>query len=290
MLLDAICHMLYTCCMVIDGKKIAAEILSEVQMEVKKLSFTPIFCDILVGDDPASVQYVRVKAETAEKVGIKFLNANFPGSITTEELLEEIKKINLTPNLCGLIIQLPLPAQIEKTRVLNAIDPTIDVDCTGEKNSGMFYSGQGYLEFPTARAVMKVLDSTGKDFSKTKNLIIGYGQLVGRPVSSLFEKRGWPCQIARSRTENIDQLLKEADLIVSAVGRPKIITGAKIKAGSIVIDAGTSEGDFGSVVGDADFESVSAVSAMFSPVPGGVGPVTVACLLENVCRVAKTKN
>ena len=275
--------------MIIDGKKIAAEILYEIKQQVAVLPFVPVFCDILVGSDPASAQYVKMKAEAAEKIGMKFLNANFPASITTEQLEAEIKKINLTPFLCGLIIQLPLPEHINKTLVLNAIDPKIDVDCTGEINTQLFYSGKAYLEYPTARAVMKILDGCGIDLKTKQSLIIGFGQLAGRPVSFFFEQRGWPHAVARSKTENIAKLLKEADVIISAVGKPNLITGEKIKPGSIIIDAGTSEDGAGGVVGDVDFASVSKTASLVSPVPGGVGPITVACLLENVYNAAKSK-
>jgi methylenetetrahydrofolate dehydrogenase (NADP+)/methenyltetrahydrofolate cyclohydrolase len=274
---------------VIDGKKIASGILNQVKEQVAVLPFVPLFCDVLVGNDPASVQYVKMKAEAAEKIGIKFLSANFPGTITTEQLISEIKKINLTPNLCGLIIQLPLPAGIDKTQVLNAIDPEIDVDCTGEVNTQLFYSGKAYVEFPTAKAIMKILSTCGVDLKTKNSLIMGFGQLVGRPVSFCFEQMHWPHTVARSKTENIEMLLMEADVIISAVGKPNLITGNKIKSGSIIIDAGTSEGDFGGVVGDVEFESVKNIASIVSPVPGGVGPITVACLLENVLNVAKRK-
>ncbi|MFA5990657.1 MAG: bifunctional 5,10-methylenetetrahydrofolate dehydrogenase/5,10-methenyltetrahydrofolate cyclohydrolase [Candidatus Doudnabacteria bacterium] len=275
---------------VIDGKKIAAEILQQLSNQVTALPFVPVFCDILVGKDPASVQYVKMKAEAAEKIGMKFLNANFLADITTEQLVQEIKVINLTKNLCGLIIQLPLPGHINKTMVLNAIDPEIDVDCTGEINSQLFYSGKAYLQFPTAKAIMKILDLSGVNLTTKNTLIMGFGQLVGRPVSFLFQQRNWPHTVARSKTENVDRLLSEADVIVSAVGKPKLITGEKTKPGCIVVDAGTSESNSGGLVGDVDFASVKDRASLVSPVPGGVGPITVACLLENVYSVAKMKN
>ncbi len=275
---------------VIDGKKIAAKILQQVSRQVAALPFVPVFCDILVGNDPASAQYVKMKAEAAEKVGMKFLNANFSAGITTDQLVREIKKINLTPNLCGLIVQLPLPAGLDKGKVLNAIDPAIDVDCTGEVNTRLFYSGRANMEFPTAKAIMKIVDGYIEDVKTKKSLIMGFGQLVGRPVSFFFEQRGWPYAVARSKTENMDSLLKEADVIITAAGKPNLITGEKIKPGCVVIDAGTSEGDGGGLVGDVDFSSVSKVASVVSPVPGGVGPITVACLLENVCGVAKNKS
>lgn len=271
---------------VIDGKKIAEEILEEIKLEVEKLTFKPIFCDILVGTDPSSVQYVKMKAKTAERVGMQFLNANFPESITTEELVEEIKKLNQTKDLCGLIVQLPLPAHIDRQQVLDAIDPRIDVDCTGQVNTDLFYKGRGVLRYPTALAVLEILDSLAMEFERKKFLMVGYGMLVGKPVNYLLEKRRLMVDVARSKTPDIFDLMKKADVVISAVGKPNIVTGEKIKAGAIVIDAGTSEFE-GGVIGDVDFESVKNIASVVSPVPGGVGPVTVAKLLSNVLKVAK---
>ena len=272
--------------MILDGRKIAAEILAGVKLEVSKLSFQPVFCDILVGNDPASAQYVRMKAQKAESLGFKFRNANFPADISTENLISEIKKINQEPNICGLIVQLPLPASLDKQLVLDAIDAKIDVDCTGKVNTDLFYKAQAYVEFPTAAAVMELLDNARQDLSAKKFLVVGYGQLVGKPVEFLLKQRGYKVDVARSKTENILELMKEADVIISAVGKPKLITGEKIKPGSIVIDAGTSESE-GGIAGDVDFESVQNIASFVSPVPGGVGPVTVAMLLKNVLKVAK---
>lgn len=274
--------------MIIDGKQIAQQILDNLKQEVALLPFQPVFCDILVGDDSASAQYVRMKGRQAERIGIKFRGANYPSTITTNELIAEIKKIAVEPNMCGLIVQLPLPSTIDKTAVLDSIAPGIDVDCTGKVNTDLFYEGNAYVEFPTAAAVMKVLDTTLVDLQNKKLLVIGFGQLVGRPVSFLLEQRGLKVDVARSKTENILELMKQADVIVSAVGKPKLVTGDKIKTGAIIIDAGTSESE-GGVVGDVDFDSVSKVASYVSPVPGGVGPVTVAMLLSNVVKVAKEK-
>ncbi|MBI5530328.1 MAG: bifunctional 5,10-methylenetetrahydrofolate dehydrogenase/5,10-methenyltetrahydrofolate cyclohydrolase [Candidatus Doudnabacteria bacterium] len=274
--------------MIIDGKKIAAEILSSVKEQVKALPFVPIFCDVLVGEDPSSTQYVRMKAKTADDIGIKFLQANFPESISTEELVNEIQALNKTPGLCGLIVQLPLPKHIATQQILDAIDPSIDVDCTGTANSGLFYNNQSKLEFPTAKAVMAVLNSTGLDFSGKQFLVIGQGKLVGLPVTKLLKNRGWEVLVADSKTENLASAIKEVDVIISAAGQPGLIKGSAIKPGAIIIDAGTSEQD-GGIVGDVDSQSVEPIAGMLAPVPGGVGPVTVACLLENVFQVARLK-
>lgn len=276
--------------MVIDGEKIAKEILDRVTAEVLKLPFRPVFCDVLVGDDPVSKQYIKMKAVAAEKVGMKFLKAEFPENIQTQELIKEIQKINLHPDICGLIVQLPLPPYLDTQAVLDSIDPKIDVDCIGKTNSDLFFENKSLIVFPTVSAIMEILKSTGQEFLGKQFLVVGYGKLVGRPLSYLLEAQGFSCTVARSTTENMDELMKDADVIISATGQPNLITADKIKPGCTVIDAGTSEATTGAIVGDVDFKSVSLVASHISPVPGGVGPVTVACLLENVLKVAKSKS
>lgn len=271
---------------IIDGKKIAQKILAELKEEVAALPFQPVFCDVLVGNNPVSAQYVRMKGKMAERIGMRFRKAEFPATITTKELTKEISSLNLEPYMSGLIVQLPLPTHIDKKTILNAIDPRIDVDCIGETNSNLFYSGKTYLKFPTAAAIMVILDSVGVELKGKKVLVIGRGELVGRPVSFLLRQKGLNVRLAHSSTGDLPALIKTADVIISATGRSRLIKGDMIKPGSIVIDAGTSEQN-GSIVGDVDLASVEKVSGLISPVPGGVGPVTVAMLLKNVLIVAK---
>lgn len=273
---------------IIDGRKIKDEILKEVKKEVMSLSFTPIFCDILVGNDISSIQYVRMKAKIAESVGIKFRTADFKESVTTEELIEEIENLNRVPHICGIIIQLPLPSHIDKKRVLDAISPSLDVDCLGQINSENFFNDEASLSYPTALSCMKILDSLDIDLKDKKFLMLGQGILVGLPVTHLLKNRGFDVSIINSKTENKDELIKNADIIISAIGYGKFIKGDMIKKGAIVIDAGTSE-DNGAVIGDVDIESINDVASIVSPTPGGVGPVTVAMLLSNVLQVAKSK-
>ncbi len=274
--------------MIIDGKKIRDEILQQVKASVQVLPFVPVFCDIMVGDDPVSLQYVRMKAKTAESVGIKFRSADFPLSITTEELVEEIENLNRVPHICGIIVQLPLPPHIDKQLVLDSIAPELDVDCLSSTASALFYENKNPVGFPTALACMKVLDSTGVYLLDKNIVVLGRGTLVGKPVAHLLEVRGLSVTIINSKTENTDELLKNADVIISGIGQGKFITGDKLKSGVIVVDAGTSE-DNGSVVGDVDLDTVLPVASFVSPTPGGVGPVTVAVLLSNVLSVAKNK-
>jgi len=274
---------------IIDCKKIRDEILGEIKKDVLSLSFSPIFCDILVGDDQVSASYVRIKSRTASSVEIKFRTAEFKDSITTEELISEINNLNRVPHMCGIIIQLPLPSHIDREKVLNAINPILDVDCLGAVNSENFYSGKSGISYPTALACMKIIDSLNIDLSEKKILILGQGNLVGLPVSHLIRSRGFKVNTADNKTENIKELIKDSDIIISAIGKAKYIKGYMLKEGAIVIDAGTSE-DNGSVVGDVDLDSVAGVASFLSSTPGGVGPVTVAMLLKNVLQVAKNKN
>ena len=275
---------------IIDGKKLREKILTKIKKEVASLSFQPVFCDVLVGGDSSSVQYVRMKMKTAESVGIKFHNASFPAAITTEELVEEIKKINKIENMCGIIVQLPLPPSLDRRTVLDAIDSHLDVDCLGNVASTEFYDGKTSLGFPTALACMALLDSVVDSLNlnlKEKNIVVlGRGELVGKPVTALLHFRGLSPSVISSQTENKETLIKNADIIISGIGHGKYITGDMIKKGVILIDAGTSESS-GAIVGDVDLESVKDVASFVSPVPGGVGPVTVAMLLNNVLNVAK---
>lgn len=273
---------------IIDGRKIKDEILKEIKSGVLSLSFVPIFCDILVGDNPVSTSYVKIKSKLATLAGIKFRTAEFGNHTTTEELIEEIENLNKVPYMCGIIIQLPLPPQIDKRKVLDAISPTLDVDCLGTINSENFYNDSSKINFPTAIACIKIIDSLNIDLRDMKILILGQGSLVGLPVTHLLRAKGLSVTTVNTKTENTESLIKNADVIISAMGKAKYIKGNMVKNGVIIIDAGTSE-DNGSIVGDVDLDSVTGVASFVSPTPGGVGPVTVAILLKNVLQVAQSK-
>lgn len=271
---------------IIDGKRLRDEILVEIKREVDKLSFKPVFCDVLVGNDAGSVQYVEMKGRTAEEVGISFHRANFLENISTEELLKEVETLNNMPNMCGIIIQLPLPAHIDRQTVLDAIDPRLDVDCLGNVVSEKFYRGEPGLGYPTALACMEILGSLHVKLNNKNIVVLGQGMLVGKPTTALLQFRNLaPIPVSRA-TENKEEIIKQADVIISGMGQGKYIKGEMIKEGAVLIDAGTFELD-GGIVGDVDLESVKGVAGYVSPVPGGVGPVTVAMLLNNVLTVAK---
>lgn len=275
---------------IIDGRKLKNEILAKIKEEVALLPFQPIFCDVLVGNNPVSLQYVQMKAKTAEMLGIHFHNAFFPASITTNDLIKEIKILNKVKNMCGIIVQLPLPESLDKIAILDSIDSHLDVDCLGAVTSEKFYdnfNNQTDLGYPTALACMALLDSINVDLKDKNIVVLGQGLLVGKPVAALLKFRNLLPIIITSHTENKENLIKQADIIISGIGKGKYITGDMIKKGAILIDAGTSESE-GGIVGDVDLESVKDVAGYVSPVPGGVGPVTVAMLLNNVLKVAKS--
>jgi methylenetetrahydrofolate dehydrogenase (NADP+)/methenyltetrahydrofolate cyclohydrolase len=273
----------------IDGKKMKSLLLEEVKKEISALSFTPVFCDVLVGDDPSSVQYVNLKKKIASSLGINFYDATLALDISTYELIAEINKINLVENMCGLIVQLPLPKHIDTKKVLSAISKDLDVDCLGDESSKSFYEDFTSNIPPTAKACMYMLDSIGVDLKSKNIVVLGRGELVGRPVSRMLEIRNLNHKVVDKSTENKEDLIKNADVIISGIGVGGYIKGDMVKSGVVIIDAGTSESN-GSIVGDVDFDSVKEKASYLSPVPGGVGPVTVAMLFKNVLEVAKKKN
>ncbi len=271
---------------IIDGRKIKEEILLDLKSKVENLPFPPVFCDILVGDDTVSSSYVRIKGKAAMSIGIKFKIVNFPISITTEEIIEEIENLNRVPHMCGIIVQLPLPSHIDSRAVLDFINPSLDVDCLGSINSENFYKSKEGFGYPTALACIHIINSLNLDLKNKKIVVMGRGKLVGLPVTYLLSSLGLDVSVLHSQTENPEEVIKNADIIISAIGKAKYIKGHMIKEGSIIIDAGTSE-DNGAVVGDVDLDSVMGIASYVSPTPGGVGPVTVAMLLKNVLSEAQ---
>lgn len=274
---------------IIDGRKIKKDILEEIKKEISSLSFQPVFCDVLVGNDPASVQYVKMKAKVAESIGMKFHDVKFPETISTEELISEINKINETENMCGIIVQLPLPEHIDKQKVLDAVEPYLDVDCLGKVNSEKFYKGEWALGFPTALACVYILDSLRISLQDKNIVVLGNGDLVGKPVTALLHARKLDVSVVTRSTEFKEETIKDADVIISGMGEGKYLKGSMLKKGVALIDAGTSETN-SAIVGDVDLETVRDVASFVSPVPGGVGPVTIAMLFKNVLIVAKNKN
>lgn len=274
--------------MILDGKKIAASLRGQIQSKISAIPFKPILCDVMVGNDPVSLSYVQIKERAALEIGLGFKLEKLSEEVSTEEVIATIQRAQIQSELCGLIVQLPLPRHIDRQLVLESINPEIDVDCLGSKTSSLFYNNEAVLTPPTAAAIAYVLDSIPEDLSGKRFLVIGQGELVGKPITHILKQRGLQVTTADSATENLAGIIPYADVVIAGTGQPKLLYGSLIKPGAIVIDAGTAESG-GGIVGDVDFESVAQVASYISPVPGGVGPVTVAKLLENVIIVANRR-
>lgn len=281
--------------MIIDGRKIADELHAKLKQEVSAFSAAPLLCDVVVGDDPVSHQYVNLKKRKAEETGFAFKAIALPLETTTEGVVKAVREAHAFPNIAGIIVQLPLPPHIDREQVTEAIDPRYDVDCLTKHNAKAFYDNQDSFAFPTALACMELLNSLGIDLFDKKIVIIGEGELVGSPLKALLSRKHILAQSVNSTTEHKEEIIKHADVIISAIGVPQFLKSDMIQKGAIIIDAGTAESKGGptdgpvKIAGDVDFESVKDKVSYIAKVPGGVGPVTVAMLLQNV-RDAYLKN
>jgi methylenetetrahydrofolate dehydrogenase (NADP+) / methenyltetrahydrofolate cyclohydrolase len=275
--------------MIIDGKAIAENILQHIKTEIDSLKHTqrevPILAIVLVGNDPASEIYVRNKMLAAEKVGIKTQLLRFSSNISNTNLIAEISKLNNFDSVSGIIVQLPLPHHISKEDIIGAIDPDKDVDGFHPLNVGKLYSGLGQGLIPcTARGCLHLIKSTKQDLSGKNVVIIGRSNIVGRPLAALLLAEDCTVTIAHSKTINLQELTQKADIIISAIGSPRFLTNDYFNSEATVIDVGinriTRDGNI-SLVGDVDFPNVCDKVKFITPVPGGVGPMTVAYLLAN---------
>jgi methylenetetrahydrofolate dehydrogenase (NADP+)/methenyltetrahydrofolate cyclohydrolase len=274
---------------IIKGGKIAKKILSKLKSEVANLPFAPVLCDVLIGDDAVALSYVKIKAKRAEETGLKFELVQLPVGVSTADVLSKIKSIQTNPHLAGVIVQLPLPINLDRKQILNSIDPRLDVDCLGDANAESFYAGKSAMLPPTAAAVIEILEELNLDLKSKEILVVGQGDLVGRPVTFLLKQKGYNKIKTADGSTNLETLLPQADVVISGAGQPRLIKGDWIKQGVILIDCGTSE-SAGSIVGDIDSQSVAGKASFLAPVPGGVGPITVAKLLENVVNNSKGEN
>lgn len=267
---------------ILNGKKIAQKILEDLEKKIKKSHLKLVLGVVLIGQSQVSKIYINQKRKACQKIGVDFKLFKFSSRINTMRLKKEVKKI--LPSVSGLIIQLPLPQNIKAQEILNIIPPEKDVDCLSEKNLGRFYTGDLSILPPIVGGV-SCLFKEYKIKIKGKNVvIIGVGRLTGKPLTLWFLQKKATVSVLNEFTKDTPFFTKNADILVSGVGKPNLITGKILKKGVIVIDAGTSYKK-GKLVGDVDFESVSKKASYLTPVPGGVGPLTVACLLENLVKL-----
>ncbi|MBU2542666.1 bifunctional 5,10-methylenetetrahydrofolate dehydrogenase/5,10-methenyltetrahydrofolate cyclohydrolase [Patescibacteria group bacterium] len=276
---------------IIDGKQIAENILNRLKSEVVLLqakNVSPKLIVIMVGDHKPSKTYVRKKQEAAEHIGIDFALRQYPADISKNDLISEIKKIQKQESPHGLIIQLPLPEPLYTPEVLNAVDPSIDVDCLTNENIGRLVMRTGFLLPPTPYAVKTIIKELGVKVIGQNICIIGAGALVGKPLSIMLSNKGGTVTLCNENTKNIKYKSLSADIVITAVGKKDLLRGNMIKKGAIVIDTGICFED-GKMFGDVNFAEVSKKASHITPVPGGVGPITVALLLKNVITCAKRK-
>lgn len=266
---------------ILDGKKLRDKILEELKVKVSSLSGVPKLVVISVGDDPASKIYVNNKKKFAEKIGIQALILEFPSIITEQELLSEIENLNNDATVTALLVQLPLPKHIDKLKILSAIDPKKDVDGFTPYNSGLLFSGAKPYAYPaTPRGIIRLLDEYNINIDGANVVIVGRSNIVGKPLAQMMLSRNATVTLCHSHTKDLANITKTADILVSAVGG-KIIEENMIKSNSVVVDVGIFKDENGKLRGDVDFEKVSKLASHITPVPGGVGPMTIASLMLN---------
>jgi methylenetetrahydrofolate dehydrogenase (NADP+)/methenyltetrahydrofolate cyclohydrolase len=277
---------------IIDGKAIAATLREQIAADVDKLrksGVTPGLAVVLVGDDPASRVYVSMKEKACEQAGIYSDEHKLAAETSEAQLLALVDELNRDPRIDGILVQLPLPKQIDESKVLEAISPHKDVDGFHPYNVGRLVTGNPLFQPCTPYGVMKMLEFTGVDLAGKKVVVVGRSNIVGKPVALMCLAQHATVTICHSRTANLAAEVRSADVVIAAVGRPEMIKGDWIKPGAVVIDVGVNRVGEKKLVGDVDFEGAKAVAAAITPVPGGVGPMTITMLLYNTVESAKRR-
>ncbi|HAO38647.1 MAG TPA: bifunctional methylenetetrahydrofolate dehydrogenase/methenyltetrahydrofolate cyclohydrolase FolD [Gammaproteobacteria bacterium] len=267
--------------MIIDGKEIAKKLRSSIAKQVTKLDRKPGLAVILVGDDPASAVYVRNKDNACKEVGFYSEKINKPLDITQAALLAEVERLNKDDKIDGILVQLPLPSHLDANQVIEAINPNKDVDGFHSENVGKLMQNKPHLRPCTPKGVMTMLATIGVDLTSKNCVVVGASNIVGRPMAMELLNARATVTICNSKTQDLSSKIKQADVVVVAVGKSKMIKGDWIKDGAIVIDVGINRLDDGSLSGDVDFDTAQDKASWITPVPGGVGPMTIATLLEN---------
>ncbi len=271
----------------IDGNKLANQILEKVKKEAAGLKQKPCLAVIMGGENPASQLYVQKKQQACKQVGIESKLFSFPESVAEQELIEKIQELNDDSAVSGVLVQLPLPKHINRNNVLQTISPAKDVDGFTAENLGKLALGIEEMVSCTASGIIKLIESTGTKLEGKNCCIVNHSIVVGRPLMQLLLNRNATVSICHEFTKNLSEFTKKADVLISAVGIAGLIKKEMVKVGAIVIDAGIARNGK-KVVGDVDFDAVKEVASFITPVPGGVGPMTVACLLENTVKAART--
>jgi len=278
---------------IINGKEIAAEMRAEIAKEadllIKKSGITPGLAVVLVGEDPASKVYVGMKEKACKEAGFYSAEHKLADDSSEETLLSLIEELNNDDKVHGILVQLPLPKHINETKVLEAISPSKDVDGFHPYNVGRLIVGKPSFQPCTPYGVIKMLERTGTELEGKEAVVVGRSNIVGKPVAMMLLQKNATVSICHSRTKNLKDRVKSADIVIAAVGVPEMVKGDWIKEGAVVIDVGVNRLPDGKLVGDVEFEAASNVASAITPVPGGVGPMTITMLLYNTLEAARQK-
>lgn len=278
---------------ILDGRKLAESLRAALKAEVAffeaKHGRVPALHVILVGDDPASHLYVRNKSKACAKVGIASVEHRLLASTDSAELVGLVRRLNVDPRVDGILLQLPVPSHIDSLALLDEIDPAKDVDGFHTTNIGRLMSGRSGLTPCTPKGCLKLLDHAGVELDGKNAVVVGRSNIVGKPMAMLLLSRNATVTICHSHTQHLAHIVADADVVVAAVGRAGLIKGQWIKSGAAVLDVGSNQLEDGSFVGDVEFEVAATRAAWITPVPRGVGPMTIACLLENTLEAARAR-
>ncbi len=279
---------------IIDGKKISQEIKDEVRAEIENDHIEACLAVIIVGDDPASQVYVRNKKTACEYCKIKSLSYELPRDTSQEELLEIIEKLNNDTEVNGILVQLPLPEHIDEKMIIEAIDPAKDVDGFSRSSAGALSIGEEGFVPCTPAGVIELIKRSGVDITGKECVVMGRSNIVGKPMAMLMLRENATVTIVHSKTRHIEDVCSRADILIVAIGRPRMITHDYVKDGAVVIDVGIhrlekEDKNGKKLCGDVDYEDVEPIASYITPVPGGVGPMTIAMLMKNVLKAAKER-
>lgn len=275
---------------IIDGKAVSAAVKEQVRAEIERDKLKVGLAVVIVGDDPASRVYVNNKKKACELCGIKSYEYALPADTTESELLELVDTLNSDGNVNGILVQLPLPKQIDEKKIIERISPVKDVDAFHESNVGKIMIGN-YAFLPcTPAGCMELIRSTGVEIAGKECVVVGRSNIVGKPMAMLLLHANGTVTICHSKTKDLKEVCRRADILIAAVGKPNFITADMVKEGAVVIDVGINRLDNGKLCGDVKFDEVSEKAAYITPVPGGVGPMTIAMLMKNTVTAARLQN
>lgn len=277
---------------ILDGKALAAGIKNDLKQEIATLAdrrAVPCLAVILVGDNPASAIYVKNKSKTCEELGIRSLRFDYPVSLPAAELLQTIDRLNADPEVDGILVQLPLPSHIDARSVIERIDPAKDVDGFHPINAGRLSAGERCIVACTPLGVMKLLAKGGIDCQGKRAVVLGRSNIVGKPMAQLLMNANATVTVCHSRTRDLPAEVRRAEILVAAIGKAQMVRGDWISPGAVVVDVGMNRDAAGKLCGDVHFEEAQAKAAAITPVPGGVGPMTIAMLMANTVQAAKVR-